>query len=607
MLFGCFPAVQGAFGQDPSDAIRFRLTNTSTGHYDEAVIRFEPGASAAYDGAYDVHKVFDYGNDDAVIFTKTEEGRELSLNVYPSCGGEYSIDIYTPAPASDSFLLECEINMTPGANIEVFMEDLGTGRVYECVPGWHAGFQGMDIADSGSRFRVHFSEPASARKLKDSCPGMNSGMAVLADPGNYAFTYTLYDAAGNTVAQAGGLPGVDTLTGLAPGAYVAVTGSPYGTPDSLALFIDAREDIQFEGTITHVSEKGLADGAIDLAVSGPGPFAFRWFDGPDTEDREGLYSGQYQVTITDAASCAKKVIFHVEYPDVAGEEPPASISLLWFRAVNEHDSAARLEWATASEFLSDFFTVERLNCDSIWEEVAVVDGAGMSASVCSYSTVDQKPLEGMSFYRLKQTDLLDAVVYSDTVCVSIGTKAGAGFSKLELLSFTASANSEGQVVVQWTAAETSDDDYFTIERSVDNQCWDEVQRVEGRTDSAADTITYTVVDEHPPVGVIYYRLEQTSPGGTPTHSEIALVQKHAPDAMGMKVYPIPASIELFVEGVHPGHTPMIQDQCGKMIMLQGILNGETLSYDVSRLSEGVYFITAGTPETADTRRFVVLK
>lgn len=606
VVFRYFLDIQGALGQDISEAIRFRLTNTATGNYDECTICFQPGASAGYDGAHDVHKAFDDSNADPVLYTRTEEGHAVSLNTYPRQSHGCSIDIYAQASTDDSLLLECEVTTVPGTHREIYIEDLASGRIYEYVRDLHVGFHTTGSADNGARFRVHFSGPASARMLKASCPGMNSGIAVISDPGNPAFGYTLLDAAGNMITHKEGLPGVDTLTGLAPGAYVVVTHSAHGASDTLALDITLQEDIRFEGTITHVSETGLADGAIDLAVSGQGPFAFRWFDGPDTEDRNGLCSGQYQVTITNAASCAKKVIFHVEYPGMTGEEPPVSINLLWFRAVNEHDSAIRLEWSTASEFLSGFFTVEHLNEHSTWEEVAVVEGAGMSAAQRGYEAVDRKPKKGMNYYRLKQTDLLDAVVYSDTVCVPVGMKPDAGFSKLELLSFAVSLNPDGHVLVQWTTAEESGNDYFTVERSADNRYWEEVQRVEG-AGGDTDTISYAVVDERSPAGTAYYRLEQTSPDGSSTHSQIAQVHKRAPAAMGIRVYPIPATRELFVEGIDPGHKPMIQDQCGKTVMMQGRLNGKTLSYDVSGLSEGLYFITTGTPGAEYPHRFIVLK
>ncbi len=44
-----------------------------------------------------------------------------------------------------------------------------------------------------------------------------------------------------------------------------------------------------------------ADGAIDLSISGPGPFLYNWSNGATTEDLDNLTPGTYTVIVTDAA------------------------------------------------------------------------------------------------------------------------------------------------------------------------------------------------------------------------------------------------------------------------------------------------------------------
>ena len=81
-----------------------------------------------------------------------------------------------------------------------------------------------------------------------------------------------------------------------------------------------------------------------------------------------------------------------------------------------NNGTVNLSWLTATETNNDFFTVERSADATNWETVTVVKGAGNSNQVLSYSGIDEFPLDGTSYYRLKQTDfdgkfeIFDAVV-----------------------------------------------------------------------------------------------------------------------------------------------------------------------------------------------------
>lgn len=69
------------------------------------------------------------------------------------------------------------------------------------------------------------------------------------------------------------------------------------------------------------------------------------------------------------------------------------------------DNQVQLDWSTASEFNTSYFTVERSADGSQWEQLAKVAAAGTSNSALDYHFTDTQPLPGLSYYRLKQTDL----------------------------------------------------------------------------------------------------------------------------------------------------------------------------------------------------------
>lgn len=101
---------------------------------------------------------------------------------------------------------------------------------------------------------------------------------------------------------------------------------------------------------------------------------------------------------------------------------PLPIELLDFTAVyNGQD--VDLNWHTASELNNDFFTVERSADAAAFSEVLRKKGAGNSTQALHYSDKDNSPLQGISYYRLKQTDFDGASAYSKVVPVNISGSA----------------------------------------------------------------------------------------------------------------------------------------------------------------------------------------
>ncbi len=82
---------------------------------------------------------------------------------------------------------------------------------------------------------------------------------------------------------------------------------------------------------------------------------------------------------------------------------PLPINLLSFTGKFE-DAVVTLNWSTASQTNNDFFTIDRSVDGVHFETISTIDGAGNSASVLSYACIDQHPVEGTVYYRLKQTD-----------------------------------------------------------------------------------------------------------------------------------------------------------------------------------------------------------
>jgi hypothetical protein len=106
---------------------------------------------------------------------------------------------------------------------------------------------------------------------------------------------------------------------------------------------------------------------------------------------------------------------------------PLPIELLGFNAILNGDAVA-LDWTTASEKNNDYFVVERTADAMNYTSIATIQGAGNSDGMRHYSTTDNQPLQGTSYYRLRQVDFDGVYSLSNMVPVNyLKSKGGISF------------------------------------------------------------------------------------------------------------------------------------------------------------------------------------
>lgn len=153
----------------------------------------------------------------------------------------------------------------------------------------------------------------------------------------------------------------------------------------------------------------------DLRVAKGNPNAWVDIGGVGTTVPEGDITSTINFTTFSRFALANKL----------GGSNPLPIELLTFDA-KPNNEIVDLNWTTASESNNDYFTIEKTLDGTNFEIVEKVNAAGNSTSVLNYSTKDTHPYEGVSYYRLKQTDFNGAYTYSNLVSVEF--KANAEFS-----------------------------------------------------------------------------------------------------------------------------------------------------------------------------------
>jgi len=92
---------------------------------------------------------------------------------------------------------------------------------------------------------------------------------------------------------------------------------------------------------------------------------------------------------------------------------PLPIELLDFTAELVGDRV-ELDWITASESNNAFFSVERSADGFDWITIQERTGANNSSELIYYEAIDENPLTGISYYRLRQTDFDGTHTYSQT-------------------------------------------------------------------------------------------------------------------------------------------------------------------------------------------------
>lgn len=92
---------------------------------------------------------------------------------------------------------------------------------------------------------------------------------------------------------------------------------------------------------------------------------------------------------------------------------------------------------------------------------------------------------------------------------------------IELISFAATPQA-GTVVLNWSTATELNNDFFTIERSVDGFSWEDLLSISG-AGTSIHRLDYSAKDVRPYAGLSYYRLKQTDFDGQFSRSNIVSV------------------------------------------------------------------------------------
>ena len=100
------------------------------------------------------------------------------------------------------------------------------------------------------------------------------------------------------------------------------------------------------------------------------------------------------------------------YTDRNVKDVVLPVNWLSFTAQKTNDNKVLVTWSTGNEVNNDHFEVERSNTPTNFRGIGVIKSSASTTNIHTYNFTDVAPLNGVSYYRIKQIDKDGAVTYS---------------------------------------------------------------------------------------------------------------------------------------------------------------------------------------------------
>ncbi|MCU0437792.1 MAG: T9SS type A sorting domain-containing protein [Raineya sp.] len=173
---------------------------------------------------------------------------------------------------------------------------------------------------------------------------------------------------------------------------------------------------------------------------------------------------------------------------------------------------------------------------------------------------------------------------------------------VQLLYFNAKPNTHG-VNLSWATASEINNDFFTIEKSINKIDWEIVKTVNSASNSSKIS-TYSTIDYTPYSDVSYYRLKQTYFDGKFEYSNIVSVNFNKQDELNFKIYPNPANTILYLLSDKEEYKIEIINALQQIVLT----TKNQKEIDISSFTNGVYYIRVFFPyDNSITRKFIIQK
>lgn len=178
---------------------------------------------------------------------------------------------------------------------------------------------------------------------------------------------------------------------------------------------------------------------------------------------------------------------------------------------------------------------------------------------------------------------------------------------ISLLYFDAQP-AESRVDVSWITSSEINNDYFTVEKSIDGVDFTSIGAVDGAGNSSA-ILNYSYPDYFPVHGISYYRLKQTDFDGQFSYSPIVMViysGEYSFDIVTAFAGETSTLNLFFTDNKKETCRVEIFDMIGKSIFSSAVEAGKGMNkkrFEIPQLVRGIYFVTLNNGSETISRRF----
>lgn len=192
-------------------------------------------------------------------------------------------------------------------------------------------------------------------------------------------------------------------------------------PGLLSIDMTAPQDIDFAiwGPYTNIANAKAACGSYPLPLDcSYSPSATEQASVASTT------SGQvYVLLVTNYASVTQVINIDQSPSAVATTICPIVLPVgMSLFDVSSDRERVKIKWITDTELNNEYFDIQRSFDGYIWETIALKKGMGTITTQTNYEVIDEKPLIGISYYRLKQVDTNGKLHFSPIKSIKINNE-----------------------------------------------------------------------------------------------------------------------------------------------------------------------------------------
>jgi hypothetical protein len=192
-----------------------------------------------------------------------------------------------------------DLNVSGGSGAYTFL--WSSGQTQQNIMNLSSGLYTVTVTDASGcsaqkTFMLTNSTLISATSVlkHTSCTQTTGSIDITASGGITPYTF-LWSNGATT----------EDITNVPAGNYSVTIKDAAGCSTKKTYTLRVNTTLTLSGIIKPTSCLGDNSGGIDLSIfGGTPPYIITWADGPTTEDRTGLTSGQYSVTVSDATGCS---------------------------------------------------------------------------------------------------------------------------------------------------------------------------------------------------------------------------------------------------------------------------------------------------------------